>query len=405
MMTLGIDVGKTRHNATLLDEEGKKVFHNLAFANNPEGLTMVLARIADSNLSVAGIQAGMEATGHYWINLYGQLAEAGFAGVDLINPIVIHARKNESIRGAKTDRVDALRIARYLREADRKISALPNSDAERARYLARTRYDLTMAASAEKNRLISALDRVFPEYRDQFSDLFGRASLEVLAMFPTADAIAKVDVRRLTNTLKKASRGRLGRSKADQLKQAARASFAVPKQAEYMALEIRFLVDRLNLLLHQIAQLDQELATMLVEEQTLLQSLPGIGPVWAPLIAGEIQPVFRPEHKDGAGKLVAYAGLDAKPNKSGRDYATGADHARMSKRGSKYLRTAVMQASEVAALVAQDPMFADVYRRQRAKEKPHKVALSHVANKMLHVIFAVLRDKKKYRPIMKKQNG
>jgi len=71
--------------------------------------------------------------------------------------------------------------------------------------------------------------------------------------------------------------------------------------------------------------------------------------------------------------------------------------AHMPKRSSKYLRTAAFQAAEVAALVAKDPMFNSVYEKQRSREKKHMVAVSHAANKMIHVVFSVLKNRKPYK--------
>ncbi len=400
MMTLGIDVGKTRHNATLLDESGYKVFHNLVFSNDDAGLDKLLQRISAAKLSPKGILVGMEATGHYWMNMYARLIEREFIGVEVINPIIIHARKNDRIRGAKTDRIDAHQIARYLREVDHCKSAIPEEMTQKLRDLARLRFDLNSTATNEKVRLVGLLDRVFPEYKEQFGNIFSRTSLDLLAECPTAEAVAKVDVRRLTNLLKKASRGRTGRQKADQLKKAAKRSFALPDVGQTLTLEVQFTVQRLNLLIDQIDQLQKQLSKMMEDQQVLLRYIPGVGETWAPLVLGEVLPVFHPEEKNGANTLVAYAGLDAIPNMTGKDYDHPDKSTRMSKRGSKYLRTAVMEAAFFAATRAKDPMFAAIYQRQRAKGKHHKVAVSHVARKMLHVIFAVLRDQKEYQPVV-----
>lgn len=400
MMTLGIDIGKIRHNATLLDEEGKKIFHNFIFSNDDAGVDKLTQKISQCNLSHNGILVGMEATGHYWMNMYARLIEQGFADVELINPIVIHARKNDRVRGVKTDRVDAHQIAKYLRENDHCKSAVPEGLAQQLRCFSRLRFDLSHDATDEKVRLIGLLDRVFPEYKEQFGSLFSRTSLEVLAEFPSAEAVAKVDVRRLSNLIKRASRGRSGRQKADQLKSAARKSFADPVNGTMLAMEVKFTVQRLNLLIDQIDQLQKQLTKLVEERQNLLMSIPGIGEVWAPLILGEILPVFHPEEKDGARTLVAYAGLDSVPKMTGKDYDRSTKSTRMSKRGSKYLRTAMIQAAFYAATSGNDPMLSAIYQRQRAKGKHHLVALSHVARKMLHVVFAVLRDEKNYVPVM-----
>ncbi|MFH1797580.1 MAG: hypothetical protein ABIF45_24135, partial [Pseudomonadota bacterium] len=87
------------------------------------------------------------------------------------------------------------------------------------------------------------------------------ASREVLAQFPCAEHLAKVDIRRLTRILQEASRGQLGRDRARQLKAAAKTSFAFTSNTETLALEVRFVVERINLLIDQIDQLDRRIST------------------------------------------------------------------------------------------------------------------------------------------------
>ena len=70
MWTLEIDVAKRRHNATLLDEEGKTVFRNVTFAHNHQGIDALLERLVETGQSSAGILIGMEATGHYWTGVF-----------------------------------------------------------------------------------------------------------------------------------------------------------------------------------------------------------------------------------------------------------------------------------------------------------------------------------------------
>ncbi|RLF03500.1 MAG: IS110 family transposase [Thermoprotei archaeon] len=395
MWTLGIDVAKRRHHATLLDEEGHAVFRNVSFAHSRQGLEGFLERLAATGQSPRGIRVGMEATGHYWMVLFQRLTQAGYT-VCVINPLVTAARRNVTIRGTKTDAVDAFLIAKVLREENPKVSAIPAEDVQRLRDLTRLRFECAQAAMAEKQRLAALLDLAFPEYGEHFSDIFGTASREVLAEFPTAEDLAKVDIWRLTRLLREASRGRLGRPKAERLKKAARESFALVGNTDALALEIRFVVERLNLLIEQIAQLDKRLGQFLPEEQELLQSIPGLGLVWAPTILAEVLPVFHPELKDGAKKFVAAAGIDVRLHESGE----AASRGNMSKRGSKYLRTAVMQAAETAVFLAKDPLFVAVYERQKARGKHHTVALSHVAHKMLHVIFSVLKNQLAYTPML-----
>lgn len=391
MWTLGIDIAKNRHAATLLDETGKRVFKNFKFANTHEGVESLQHRLEEMQISKQNILFGMEATGHYWMVLYHFLSEAGFQ-VRVINPLMTAARRNVGIRGTKTDSADSELIARILREADPKFSAVPDDQTRQLRDLMRLRYECSQTLISEKQRLTALLDLVFPEYSQHFSNVFGAASLEVLSHFPTAKELAEVDLNKLTRLLEKSSKGRIGKQRAREIKNSAKNSFSLNQAVDSFAIEIRFIVERMNLLSAQIEELTRQAENHLAEQQELLKSIPGIGPVWAATILAEVLPVFHPEEKTGARKLVATAGLDVRLNESGQSTGKG----KMSKRGSKYLRTAAIQAAEVAALIAKDPMFKDVYDKQRNKGKKHGVALSHTANKMLHVVFSVLKNHKPY---------
>ncbi len=138
--------------------------------------------------------------------------------------------------------------------------------------------------------------------------------MDILVELPIADAVAKIDVRRLTNLMKRASHGRSGRLKAVQLKKAAKHSFADSNKAMLFAMEVQFTVQRLNLLIEQIGQLQNQLSKLAEERQELLRLIPGVDLTWEPLILGEILPVFHPDDKDGARALVAYVGLDSITN-------------------------------------------------------------------------------------------
>ena len=98
MWTLGIDIAKRKHVATLLDDDGKKVFKNFAVMNTMDGVNMLLGKLKETDNSKKNLLIGMEATGHYWMTLYHYLANAGFE-VRLINPLMTAARRNMGIRG------------------------------------------------------------------------------------------------------------------------------------------------------------------------------------------------------------------------------------------------------------------------------------------------------------------
>jgi len=395
MWTLGIDVAKHKHCAHLMDAEGQSLLQKFFFEQSAQGLNALCTKLEELGAPKDELRIGMEATGNYWMILYGHFKQMGFE-VLLLNPLITSARRNFNVRGSKTDPDDARSIAMVLREEQVPVSAVADDDLRQLRDLTRLRFDSMQQAVSEKLRLGALLDLAFPEYRKQFSDLFGATSLAVLEEYPTAAQLARINIRRLTNLIQEASRGALGRQKAQHLRDAARSSFAFTGNDATLGLEIRFAVQRINLLLEQIDQLDTQLKFLLDEQQALLQTIPGIGGVWAPTILAEVLPVFHPDDQRGARTFVAIAGLDPKLNDSGQQKG----RAKMSKRGSKYLRTAVMQAAEVAVHTTRDPMFAAIYNKHKESGKHHTVALSHVAHKMLHVIFSVLKNKRPYIPNM-----
>jgi transposase len=315
MWTLGIDIAKRRHVATLLDDAGKRAFKNFSFTNTNEGFQLLNNRIQTIGISADNILIGMEATGHYWMILYHCLCDAGYQ-VRVINPLMTAARRNVGIRGTKSDSVDSEIIANILREADPKFSAIPDDQTRQMRNLTRLRYECSQTLTAEKQRLNALLDLVFPEYKQHFSDIFGAASRKVLSQFPTSKELAKVDIRTLTRIIKEASRGQKGREDAKKLKAAAVNSFALNGSVDAFTLEIQFIIQRVNLLSTQIEELTKQIKQYYKQEQKLLLSIPGIGPVWASTILSESLPFFHPDKKDGGSKLVAAAGLDVKKYES-----------------------------------------------------------------------------------------
>jgi len=115
---LGIDIGKYIHVVCMTDSEGKVLF-KLKVSSRADGWQKLTAAVKQhvSDSQWTDIHAGLEATGPYWLTFYEQLKKQG-ALVTVLNPIQTRAYRNEGIRGAKTDRVDAELIAKIIRFGD-----------------------------------------------------------------------------------------------------------------------------------------------------------------------------------------------------------------------------------------------------------------------------------------------
>jgi transposase len=229
---------------------------------------------------------------------------------------------------------------------------------------------------------------VFPEYANFFSDVFGSASCAVLFRYPSARALSRCHIDALTKLLEESSRGRLGRAKAEELKVAAKDSFATNAAVYAQSFELTQLLAQIEFTRKQLARLDKEMGELLDKCATPITTIPGIGTVCGATILGEIGDIHRFTKPSG---LVAYAGLDPSVFESG-EFKGSNNH--LSKRGSCYLRWALWIAAERARMF--DPVFGEYYSKKRAEGKCHKVAISAVARKLCNTVFAVLSKNSAY---------
>jgi transposase len=392
MFFLGIDIGKRWHEAALLDEAEQVVWRH-RFRPTRDGLASLGARLAP--LAPEAVVVGLEATGSYWLTLHGWLVAWGPARVVVLNPLQTKAFRNANLRGSKTDRIDAVAIARLLRWARATLSAhtVPPEHQQAVRELNRLRVELIELRAQQLVRLRSLLDRAFPELSEAVPDLGGKAVLALLERWPTPALLADADRAALTAVLRQASRGSWREAKAEALAALARTSVGTPDPFDATATAVRTLVSYVVHAGEQIRALGRRLDVLLapeVETRALLESIPGIGADTARTWLAEALPVERVYAKNGADRLVASVGLDARLKESGRS----AGKVRMSKRGNRYLRRALMMAAENAA--RSDLQCRAILQRQLLRGKHYRVAVSHVARKLVHIIYSVLVHRKPY---------
>jgi transposase len=384
MYFCGIDVAKRKHVALLLDGAGQPIKSAFAFDNNRSGFDQLLAELQALSDPVT---IGLEATGHYWLALYETLVSQDLAVV-VLNPLQVHAYQRSGLRKCKNDRTDAFWIADFVR-----IANLPATSRElpvllQLRELARFRFWLTEQIGDCKRKVLTVLDRVFPEYETLFSSVFLRSSQQLLAQAVTPQEFADFDLDELAHQLQTVSRGRLGRVQAEALQAAARHSVGVSFLADAVHVEMHCLLQQVQLLDTQREQVDQALAELMAQLPQYLTSIPGIGPVTGAAILAEIGDIQRFDNLD---KLVGYAGIDATVYQSGQFEA---QQAHMSKRGSAYLRHALWLAASMA--IQHEPDLKSFYERKRAEGKPHGVALGAVCRKLLARIYVVLKEQRPY---------
>jgi transposase len=384
MFYCGIDVAKRKHAVLVVDDKGQVVKPAFKFENNRQGFDELLRMLS----ALSGpVTIGLEATGHYWLALFETLTDRGYE-VIVLNPLQVAAYRRSGVRKVKTDRTDAFWVADFIRIATPSPTRQDLPTILQLRELSRFRFHLTDQIGDIKRKIISILDRVFPEYETLFSNIFLKSSRELLKEAATAQEIADFDLTELSRLLRSASRGRFGHHKAQAIQNTARQSVGVSFLADAIRLELGCLLAQIELLHDQRAQVDEALASLMAQIPQHITSIPGIGLATGAAILAEIRDVNRFE---SAEKLVAYAGIDPTVYQTGQFQAS---EAHMSKRGSPYLRHALWQAASMA--IQHDPELKAYYQQRRVEGKPHGTILGAICRKLLARVFVILKEQRPY---------
>lgn len=259
MIYAGIDIAKSSHVIGATDERGKGAARPMQFANSSAGFDRCVAYLDGLTESKPELLVGMEATGHYWLPLFCRLQSEGYAVV-VINPMRTDAmRRFKGSSRVKTDLVDCVLIAETLRCGDFEPSRLGDEAMIELRRLTRLHQGLKESVADLKRQVIVALDQVFPECDSIFSDTFGESSKAFLKRCPTPEECLSIRVDSLAKTLEKASKGKLGREKADEIKAAARESCGIGFATSAFSFQIKLLVDQVDFIEGQIAEVEKRI--------------------------------------------------------------------------------------------------------------------------------------------------
>jgi len=394
-MFVGIDIAKRSHEACVISSDGSVLIKPFKFNNDSKGFERFLSVLASLNTDLTVFEFGMEATGHYWLNLYCKLYDLDCT-VHVINPVQSDALRGLYIRQIKNDKRDSFIIAELLRFGRYSQTTLSDPDTIALRELTRQRFYLVDCISDAKRKVICLLDKVFPEYASLFTDTFGVTSLSLLETYTTPEALADLPTDKLAHFLSTVSRGRFGITKAEQIQSYAKNTFGSFLFADSSAFAIRQFIEQIHLLERQVDELNSYIAQTLAKFDSALTTVTGIGPTLAAVFVAEIGDINRFDTPD---KLAAFAGIDPSVKQSG-DFTGTRNH--ISKRGSPYLRRALYLAAVACNL--HNPALRAIYDKKRAQGKHHNVALFVVARKLVNIIFAVMKTNKPYIMVMPDSN-
>lgn len=377
MFYVGIDVASEKHDCCILNEK-KKIIRSFSFLNSPVGFQSLLSAL--SGIQPDEIKIGLEATGIYSENLSVFLRRKGF-NVTTINPLLLKKHQcATTLRKTKTDKADAKGIALFIAEEGFQPDLPVSYHIQELKSLTRARFSFVQDRSALKNKVKRLVVLLFPELLEQFSDIFGASATALLKQYPSAEKLAACHTDALAALLRKSSRGRFGRAKAAYLKQLAKCSIGNHSPARVM--ELKMLLARIDLLSEQIKDYDMQIKIIMDELDSPVLTIPGIGYTLGATIIAEVGNISR---FSSPAKLLAFAGLEPSIYQSGKFVPAS---GRMVKRGSPFLRWALLQA---AGYVPNYSSTFALYREKKLSEgKSAAVARSHVAKKLVRIIHSLM---------------
>ena len=375
MIFIGIDISKYKHDCFVIDDQSGEAIPSFSFENTFEGFQTLLSVL--SRFDKNKVRIGFEATGHYGLNLKLFHEKIGYSFMEL-NPVLISKFiKSQTLRRTKTDKLDAAFIASYLTTVDYKPYPPLLYHTFSLKSLTRFRDRLVRQRSGYMVRITNVLDCIFPEFKPFFANKFSVTALYILANYPSPEKIANMNTRSY-DSLRRISRGHFSMDKFVKLKYLAKNT--VGQCNEIMQYELETLLELYSQLDSKVNETETKICELIRDIDPPLLSIKGIGEISAAVIVAEYGDISR---FSSPAKMLSFAGLEPGYFQSGTSEHCG----KMVKRGSSHLRYTILNCC--SAVILHNEVFAEYYYKKISEGKSHSVAKSHVAKKLIRLIFTL----------------
>ena len=379
MYFIGIDISKYKHDCCIISASDQKVVSKVTIKNNKAGFDELLT-IINSLSNPEGIRIGFESTAHYALNLELFLESSLLTFME-VNPVLISEyKKSKTLRRTKTDSVDCESIARWLMTVEYKPHSKGFYHAYSLKSLTRLRDKLIRQRSFYLIKITNVLDHTFPEFKPFFNERLSKTALYLLENYGSAEKMARMNSASYEK-LRSLSRGKFSPQQFLRLKELAANTVGVNNSI--FDVELNSLLSLYKSLVKEIDTIEKEINKLIEEVHPHYMSVPGIGPLSAAVIYSEYGDI---SNFTNPGQMLAFAGIEPGINESGTESHGG----KMVKRGSSQLRYTLINCC--LPLIRFDMTFATYYAKKRGEGKPHRVAITHVAKKLIRVIYALERQ-------------
>ena len=400
-LVVGVDIAKHEQWSRFVDYRGAEIGRAFKFKNNLKGFESIVSKIHEIckmktiKYPIDQVIIGMEPTGHYWKPFANYISNKGFRIVG-VNPY--HTKKAKELDDnspTKSDKKDAITIARLVKEGRYFDPYLPEGIYGELRVLTNARTSAKKRLSAVKNTITAILDEYFPEMWSVFKyPLKGKASRQVLKTCPFPSLILKMEEAEILDEIKKAVKKTVGIKRAQLLISTAKESIGVQYGLDAARLRIKCLVEELGMLEEQLKKIEEAMGLALYQTgyaQQLL-GIKGIGVVSAASFLGEVGDPLRFQN---ARQIANYAGYNLVEDSSGKSKSGTC----ISKRGRKQLRSILYKMA--FTMVGQNAEMKELYQyliNRTANPLKKKQALIVVSKKIITVIYSLLKKREEYRP-------
>jgi transposase len=381
MIYVGIDAASKKHDFTIMNKQGKVIVQPTTITNDEEGFKKLHTEISSHTEHPSDVCIGIEETGIYAKNLMTFLYTSSFTVFNLNPLLTSFSQKAISLRKTKTDKADALAICRYISQNRTILNPYTPTlyNLGELKSLSRLRYDKLKTLSKSKMEFTRLLMIIFPEFVKNY-DQHAKWANELFSKYPSPAHIARMHHDTLVGII---------RIQGDRFKAAthlkAIAKNTIGESSKTNQLLLTSVLDDIRHFKSQLDIIDQAIDEIM-EDFMFIKSIPGIGNVTGAMILGEIGNI---ERFKSPSSLLAFAGLDPSVYESGEFVS---NNARISKRGSKYLRSAIFTATRVACIgKGKDNRFRQKYHKKRLQNKHHYSAICATCKNMINTIFKMLQ--------------
>lgn len=394
MNAVGIDISKEKSMVCIMRPFGEVVASPFEVLHTTQALDELAKMIEDLDGETKVI---MECTGTYYLPVAYALHEAGLF-VSTIHAQIIHNFGNNTIRRAKTDKKDAVKIANYGLSVWLKLPRfVPEEDIRRSLKVFSRQYNKYIKLRVMlKNNFISLTDETFPGVNELFPSYRRKRDghekwIDFAREFWHAECICNLSPKRFTQKYKKwckANNYRFSEEKAEEIYESSAGHFCVMPMDETTKLLVNEVVNQLNYISETIAIFAGEMKRLaeMLPEYPVVSQMGGVGDILAPQVMAEIGDVFRFYRKSS---LVSFAGLEPVDNKSGKFQGNES----VSKQGSPHLRGTLflVMRSLLQHKTVDDPVYQFIDRK-RSEGKHYYCYMTAGSAKFLRIYFARVRE-------------